>query len=368
MHKTKKGIVIFSAKFILGVIALVLLIILLFKVFSLFTEQNDKQKAKATLAEIQAAMENARQEGIIRFIVLNPRSWYLLTKEDPSLKDFCQGGKCICLCPKNSVIDCLKKAEGICETVEERVSNSRGNPLSFEITSVPFPITIKYFTDEDIFRFYNVDLISTQSGAITLLELEGKKIIGAPGFPGTTVVAYPNDHPEVIRGIISSNERGDALLAWSPSEYTNFPQILLEESNSREVNPLLIFSILQNQYRIGEQVEKAIQINKPRVYGIIDAKKEVFARAQQLLPKNDFEKVCKEPDISYWKNTENEQNNRKAFDDYSKAAISCIAGTLVEIKKQNTPSKRTPSEVLQVYISNQEKVKQIWEDFKWYTS
>lgn len=365
MRKTKKGIVIFSAKFIIGVIALILLIILLFKVFSLFTEENDKQKAKATLAEIKGAIENAKQESEVRFILLNPKRWYLLSKEDPSLKNFCQKGRCICLCPKNNVIDCLNKAEGICETLEEKVSNSGGNLLAFEIDAVPFPITIKYFKDEDIFRFYNVDFISDQPGTIRQLEFEGKKYIEGLDvtFPGVVVIAYPNDKPEIIRGIISSNEKSNSLLAWNSREYTSFPQILLEESNSNEVNPLLVFSILQNQHHISEQVEKAIQLNKPRVNGIIEVKKEVFARAQQLLPKDDFEKNCKEPDISYWKTTENEQNNQKAFNDYSKAAISCLAGTLTQLKKQ-----KTPSEVLQVYVGDQERIKQIWKDFKWYTS
>ncbi len=364
MRKTKKGIVIFSAKFILGVIVLVLLIILLFKVFSLFTEESDKQKAKATLAEIKRAIENAEQESEVRSIILNPKGWYLLSKEDPSLNDFCQKGRCICLCPKNNVLDCLKKAEGICETLEEKVSNSGGNPLAFEISAVPFPMTIKYFRDEDIFRFYNVDFISIPPGAITLLEFQGKKYIEGIDvtFPGTTIIAYPNDKPEIMRGIISSNEKGNSLLAWNPREYTNFPQTLLEESNSNEVNPLLVFSILQNQHRITDQVEKALQLNKPRVYGIIEVKKEVFARAQQLLPKDDFEKNCKEPDISYGKTVENEQNSQKAFNDYSKAAISCLAGTLAQLKKQ-----KTPSEVLQIYASDQEKVKQIWKDFIWYT-
>ncbi len=93
-----------SAKFILGVMAIVLLFLLVSKLAGIMRQNSQYEQAKYALGEIQSTLDSLKEGENGSVFIESPKNWYLIpfVKEQGFLNMpiSCGSENCLCLCPE----------------------------------------------------------------------------------------------------------------------------------------------------------------------------------------------------------------------------------------------------------------------------
>ncbi len=152
-----------SAKFILGVIAVVLLFLLAFKLAGIMRQNTKYEQAKYTMGEIESVLNSLGDGKTEPIFVESPQDWYLVGFDNVAydrvpydrLPTTCGRENCVCICPDYTKESCEKK--GICKvivgkkvTIPSSCEFSRTN--CFKLEFVPLMIHIASLDKGLIFK------------------------------------------------------------------------------------------------------------------------------------------------------------------------------------------------------------------------
>lgn len=360
--KQKKAMVRTIIEVVLTIIVLVLLIILLVKIIP-FGSSDDETKAIKILKQIKVAMENAKTENIVTLKIYSPKDWYILSFDKDLLKEYCTDGRCLCICEEQmSAITCMQKNAELCDDSGAKVTNNENSDVVKKISPVPYYLTIKYNKDTNSYIFYSFNYFATE---IDTNLFQGTRPVSPPQ-PGLTELPVYTDPVVVSNIILTNNPKSSSLLYWNPTTQTNFAKILIEKSNSKKVNPLLVMAVLKEQHNIIEVFENTQTGDQKQQAALKINQEVVFEKIQKNLSPLLYETIKEDCKMNY-----NVKTPQETYDALFESTIGCIASALniaiTTDKYVSSPEKSKPYAVISWYSGSSDTTEKIVETYMLYT-